>query len=85
MASCSGRILMVFPVTRQIYVQLPSDILILNQNLHLHPIKYMLLDCMSKSNAVFLQIQSQQETVGSGGDNMESPFLGFQNIIPSRD
>lgn len=52
------------------------------QNLHLHPIKYMLLDFMSKSNSALLQRQSQQETVDLSGDNMESRFLSSQDINP---
>lgn len=40
---------------------------------------------MSKSNSVFLQIQSWQEAVGLGGDKMDSLFLSSQDIIPSRD
>lgn len=54
------------------------------QNLHLHPIKYMLLDCMPKSNSEFLQRQPREKTVGSGGDITEPLFLTSQNIVPSR-
>lgn len=41
----------------------------------------MLLDCMSKSNSVFLQRLSWQETVGWGGDNMDYLVLRSQDLL----